>query len=68
MLNVKPDRFLTEGDTVTVGAMTWRVLHTPGHTPGHISFDEADRLAITGTCCSAAASDGRIFRTGIMPR
>ena len=25
-----------EGDTVTVGAMTFRVLHTPGHTPGSV--------------------------------
>jgi glyoxylase-like metal-dependent hydrolase (beta-lactamase superfamily II) len=49
MLNATPDRFLAEGDTVTVGPMTWRVLHTPGHTPGHISFvNEADRIAIVG--------------------
>ena len=29
--------------------MRWKVLHTPGHTPGHISFvNEADRVAIVG--------------------
>jgi glyoxylase-like metal-dependent hydrolase (beta-lactamase superfamily II) len=31
-----PDRYLVEGDTVTLGGNTLRVLHTPGHSPGHI--------------------------------
>jgi hydroxyacylglutathione hydrolase len=31
-----PNRFLEEGDTLTVGDATLRVLHTPGHSPGHI--------------------------------
>ncbi len=33
-----PDRWLEEGDTVTVGEQTLKVLHCPGHTPGHIVF------------------------------
>jgi len=33
-----PDRWLEEGDTVTVGAQTLQVYHCPGHTPGHIVF------------------------------
>jgi hydroxyacylglutathione hydrolase len=33
-----PDRWLEEGDTVTVGEQTLRVLHCPGHTPGHVVF------------------------------
>lgn len=32
----KPDRFLLDGDTVTVGSAELRVLHTPGHSPGSI--------------------------------
>ena len=28
--------FYDEGDTVTLDAMTFRVLHTPGHTPGSV--------------------------------
>ena len=32
------DRWLTDGDTVTLGATTWDVVHTPGHTPGHVVF------------------------------
>jgi len=33
-----PDRWLEEGDTVTVGEQTLKVLHCPGHTPGHVVF------------------------------
>ncbi|MEH6518613.1 MAG: MBL fold metallo-hydrolase [Halioglobus sp.] len=33
-----PDRWLEEGDVVTVGAQTLQVYHCPGHTPGHIVF------------------------------
>lgn len=29
---------LSEGQTVTVGAMKFQVLHTPGHTPGSVCF------------------------------
>ena len=32
----EPTRFLQEGDTVQVGASSLKVLHTPGHSPGHI--------------------------------
>ena len=34
----EPDRWLEDGDTVTVGEQTLQVLHCPGHTPGHIVF------------------------------
>lgn len=32
----EPDGFLSEGDTIEVGGAMLRVLHAPGHTPGHI--------------------------------
>jgi glyoxylase-like metal-dependent hydrolase (beta-lactamase superfamily II) len=32
----QPDRLLRDGDTVEVGTLTFKVLHTPGHTPGCI--------------------------------
>lgn len=35
---VTPDRWLREGDTVTVGGLTFEVLHVPGHAPGHVIF------------------------------
>jgi glyoxylase-like metal-dependent hydrolase (beta-lactamase superfamily II) len=34
----EPDRWLEEGDTVTVGEQTLKVVHCPGHTPGHVVF------------------------------
>ena len=34
----KPDRWLHDGDTVTLGAHTLQVRHCPGHTPGHVVF------------------------------
>lgn len=32
-----PDRTLTHGDEIQVADITLQVLHTPGHTPGHVS-------------------------------
>lgn len=34
----KPTRWLTDGDTVTIGQSTLEVRHCPGHTPGHVVF------------------------------
>ena len=33
-----PDRWLEDGDRVTLGETEFEVYHTPGHTPGHIVF------------------------------
>jgi len=33
-----PDRLLVDGDKITVGRTSLRVLHTPGHTPGSVGF------------------------------
>jgi glyoxylase-like metal-dependent hydrolase (beta-lactamase superfamily II) len=45
----EPDRWLVDGDTVTVGNLTLDVIHCPGHTPGHIIFHHGpSRLAIVG--------------------
>jgi len=47
--NATPDRFLAEGDTVSVGGHAFGVLHCPGHSPGHVVFvDEAARFAHVG--------------------
>ncbi len=45
----EPDRWLVNGDQVTVGEMTLDVYHCPGHTPGHVIFFEpAARVAFVG--------------------
>ena len=33
-----PDRELAEGDSVSVGGLTFSVMHVPGHAPGHVVF------------------------------
>ena len=44
-----PDRWLEEGDTVTVGEETLQVIHCPGHTPGHVVFySPAASLLVAG--------------------
>jgi hydroxyacylglutathione hydrolase len=45
----EPDRWLEDGDTVTVGNLTLNVRHCPGHTPGHIVFHHPEsKLALVG--------------------
>ncbi|HTI13025.1 MAG TPA: MBL fold metallo-hydrolase [Dictyobacter sp.] len=34
----KPDILLQEGDTLSFGTLTLRVVHTPGHSPGGVCF------------------------------
>jgi glyoxylase-like metal-dependent hydrolase (beta-lactamase superfamily II) len=47
--NVTPDRFLTEGEQVSVGGHVFDVLHCPGHTPGHVVFvNHAAKFAQVG--------------------
>lgn len=44
-----PDRWLEEGDTVTVGEQSLQVFHCPGHTPGHVVFHyEPQQVAWVG--------------------
>jgi len=45
----EPDRWLEDGDTVTVGNLTFNVRHCPGHTPGHVVFHHPEsKLALVG--------------------
>ena len=44
-----PDRWLNEGDEVIVGEQKLKVIHCPGHTPGHVVFfHEESKLALVG--------------------
>ena len=57
-----PDRWLENGDTVTVGECTLEVYHCPGHTPGHVVFfSREQRFAIVGDVLFA----GSIGRTDL---
>jgi len=55
-----PDRWLENGDQVSVGQSILEVIHCPGHTPGHvIYYSPKDKLAIVGDVLFA----GSIGRT-----
>ena len=38
-----PTRVLSDGDTIDLSGRSVEVLHTPGHSPGHLCFWEAER-------------------------
>jgi glyoxylase-like metal-dependent hydrolase (beta-lactamase superfamily II) len=46
-LSLKPDMELKDGDTISVGKLKIKVLHTPGHTPGSLCF-LVDKYLISG--------------------
>ncbi len=46
---VTPDRWLKEGDAVTVGGLSFAVYEAPGHTPGSVVFfNDENRFALMG--------------------
>ena len=56
----EPDRWLVDGDTVSVGNLELAVIHCPGHTPGHVVFyDRNQNVAWVGDVIFA----GSIGRT-----
>ena len=57
---VEPDRLLDDGDEVRVGAITVKVMHTPGHSPGMSCF-LMDGVAFVGDLVFA----GSIGRTDL---
>ena len=45
----QPDVLLKGGEKITIGNYRLKVLHTPGHTPGHISlYEETKKLLFSG--------------------
>ncbi len=45
----EPDRWLEDGEQVSVGNLTLDVRHCPGHTPGHVVFHHPEsNLALVG--------------------
>jgi len=54
------DRYIEEGDVITVGDISLKVLHTPGHSPGGISL-VTDKIVFVGDTLFA----GSIGRTDL---
>jgi hydroxyacylglutathione hydrolase len=47
--NCTPDRYLTEGETVSFAGHAFEVLHCPGHAPGHVAYyNRAAKFAHVG--------------------
>jgi hydroxyacylglutathione hydrolase len=56
------DRYWTDGEIYSVGELLFRVIHCPGHTPGHVVlFSEEERKVFVGDCLFA----GSIGRTDL---
>ncbi|PWE76164.1 hypothetical protein XF30_04660 [Bradyrhizobium sp. SUTN9-2] len=60
--NFTPDRWLDEGDSVSIGGLQFDILHCPGHSPGSVVFFNKDlRFAHVGDVLFA----GSIGRTDL---
>lgn len=61
----EPDGFLEEGQVLNVGRVVFKVLHLPGHTPGHIALlwegEGGDRYVFSGDVLFA----GSVGRTDL---
>jgi glyoxylase-like metal-dependent hydrolase (beta-lactamase superfamily II) len=55
-----PDRELAEGTELRLGSLSFRVMHTPGHSPGHVVI-HGHGVAFVGDCLFA----GSIGRTDL---
>ena len=47
--NCQPDRYLKDGEELTIGDVKFSVVHCPGHTPGHVVIYNQDlKIAFVG--------------------
>jgi glyoxylase-like metal-dependent hydrolase (beta-lactamase superfamily II) len=44
----RPDGYLEDGDTLSIGSLRVNVIHTPGHAPGHVMFHFPEQQALVG--------------------
>ena len=59
-----PDGELNEGEDLSLGESTWRVIHTPGHSPGSLCFiNDKANIAIVGDTLFAGSIGRHDFPT-----
>jgi len=58
-----PDKFIEDGDKIEVGNVILKVLHTPGHSPGGVSYYH-EGMVFTGDCLFHRSIGGTNFRGG----
>jgi len=54
-----PDAFVVQGQTLKLGAMDVKVLHTPGHSPGHVVYYFPREKVLVGGDMIIGGSIGR---------
>lgn len=65
---VNPEHFFKDGDILTVGHLTAHVIHTPGHTPGGVSFYlPKEKLLFSGDTLFAGTIGNISFPTARPP-
>lgn len=55
----KLSRYWQNGEDFAVGKLKFKVVHSPGHTPGHVVFIEEQKRAVFGGDCLFEGSIGR---------
>jgi glyoxylase-like metal-dependent hydrolase (beta-lactamase superfamily II) len=59
-----PDRFLLGGESLELNGSRWRVVHTPGHSPGGVCYvNDASKQAIVGDAIFAGSIGRMDFPT-----
>ncbi len=63
--NCMPDRWLDEGDVLTLDGLEFKTAFTPGHTPGHVViYHEGARIAFVGDVIFAGSVGRTDFPRG----
>jgi len=63
-----PDRALSGGERLAVGDRSWEIVHTPGHSPGHVClWSAADRVLCSGDHLLQIVSPPVTFERGFEP-
>lgn len=64
LTGVKPDGFLFDGEKCSVGALSFTVIHTPGHSPGGVCFYFPDEKVLMSGDTLFKESIGRLDLPG----
>ena len=55
----RPDGYLEDGQSLSIGSLKVNVIHTPGHAPGHVMFHFPEQKALIGGDLIIAGAVGR---------
>ena len=62
----RPSRLLDGGERLTAGGRTWEVVHTPGHSPGHVClWTPSERVLCSGDHLLQVVSPPVTFERGL---